>query len=183
METLVSSHLSQSTFPLQRIVSRKVSHRVNFNSTPSIPSLTIDAETFIKVSKKCNIVPLYRCIFSDQLTPVMAYRCLVNEENREAPSFLFDSFGQGFQASNVGRYSAVGHKPVMEILAKENRVTIMNNEDGQKTEEFVDDPLIIPQRIMERWIPSQIDELPDFFCGMKLIFDVPFSVNRIELVK
>ncbi|KAF5182889.1 Anthranilate synthase alpha subunit 1 protein [Thalictrum thalictroides] len=127
--------------------------------------LVNDQDTFTNVSKKCNLIPLYRCIFSDQLTPVLAYRCLVKEEDRESPSFLFDSFGQGYQASNVGRYSAVGHEPVMEILAKENRVTIIDHDEGLKREEFVDDPMKIPERIMKGWIPMQVHELPDFFCG------------------
>jgi len=45
----------------------------------------------VEASKNANVVPLYRCIFSDHLTPVLAYRCLVEEDNREAPSFLFES--------------------------------------------------------------------------------------------
>jgi anthranilate synthase component 1 len=42
-----------------------------------------------------NLLPLRRCIFSDHLTPVLAYRCLVREDDREAPSFLFESVEQG----------------------------------------------------------------------------------------
>ncbi|ONK62069.1 uncharacterized protein A4U43_C07F40 [Asparagus officinalis] len=41
-----------------------------------------------------NLVPLYLCIFSDHLTPVLAYRCLVSEDDRDAPSFLFESVEQ-----------------------------------------------------------------------------------------
>jgi anthranilate synthase component 1 len=49
----------------------------------------------------CNILPLKRCIFSDHLTPVLAYRCLVREDDREAPSFLFESVEQGSEGTNV----------------------------------------------------------------------------------
>ena len=45
----------------------------------------------MEAAKRSNLVPLYQCIFSDQLTPVLAYRCLVKEDDREAPSFLFES--------------------------------------------------------------------------------------------
>lgn len=55
----------------------------------------------MEASKKGNLVPLYHCIFSDQLTPVLAYRCLVKEDDREAPSFLFESVEPGFQVSSV----------------------------------------------------------------------------------
>lgn len=44
-----------------------------------------------------NIVPLVQRLFSDQLTPVLAYRCLVKEDDQEAPSFLFESVVNGDQ--------------------------------------------------------------------------------------
>ncbi|MCL7051567.1 hypothetical protein MKW94_005120, partial [Papaver nudicaule] len=113
----------------------------------------------------CNLVPLYRCIFSDQLTPVLAYRCLVKEDDRDAPSFLFESVEQGFGSANVGRYSVIGAQPTMEIVAKENLVTIMDHEERSKTEESVADPMDVPRRIMEGWKPQLINELPDAFCG------------------
>ncbi|CAD5166969.1 unnamed protein product [Musa acuminata subsp. malaccensis] len=120
---------------------------------------------FMEAAKKGNLVPLYQCIFSDHLTPVQAYRCLVKEDDREAPSFLFESVEQGLRGTNVGRYSVVGAQPAMEIVAKENTVSIMDHEEGRMTEETVEDPMQIPRRIMEGWTPQFIDELPDAFCG------------------
>lgn len=110
-------------------------------------------------------MPLYRCIFSDHLTPVLAYRCLVKEDDREAPSFLFESVEQGSRGTNVGRYSVVGAQPAMEIVAKENMVTIMDHEEGSRTEKIVDDPMAVPREIMAGWSPQLIDDLPDAFCG------------------
>lgn len=46
-------------------------------------------------------MPLYRCIFSDQLTPVLAYRCLVDKDDREAPSFLYESVEPSLHGSSV----------------------------------------------------------------------------------
>ena len=57
----------------------------------------------MEAAKKGNLVPLNRCIFSDQLTPVLAYRCLVKEDDREAPSFLFESVEPGSRVSSVVR--------------------------------------------------------------------------------
>ncbi|KAL9332599.1 hypothetical protein ACSQ67_002209 [Phaseolus vulgaris] len=105
------------------------------------------------------------CIFSDQLTPVLAYRILLKEDDREAPSFLFESAEPSYHASSVGRYSVVGAHPSMEIVAKENKVTIIDHESGNLTEKFVDDPIMIPKEISEGWKPCLIDELPDAFCG------------------
>lgn len=53
----------------------------------------------------------------------------------------------------------------MEIVAKENNVTIMDHEEGLLTEEIVDDPISVPRRISETWNPQLIDDLPDTFCG------------------
>ncbi|KAJ0046489.1 hypothetical protein Pint_06468 [Pistacia integerrima] len=134
-------------------------------SLSSSPSLVNDTTRFAEASKNGNLVPLYRCIFSDQLTPVLAYRCLVKEDDREAPSFLFETVEPGSRGSTVGRYSVVGAQPVMEIVAKENKVTIVDHVEGNVVEEVVGDPMVIPRRISERWKPQLIDGLPDAFCG------------------
>ncbi|KAG6492093.1 anthranilate synthase alpha subunit 1, chloroplastic-like [Zingiber officinale] len=124
-----------------------------------------EAFKFAEAAKIGNLVPLRRCIFSDQLTPVVAYRCLVKEGDYEVPSFLFESVEQGSRGNNVGRYSVVGAHPAMEIVVRENMVSVMDHEEGRMTEEIVDDPMEIPKRIMEGWSPQTIDELPDSFCG------------------
>lgn len=120
---------------------------------------------FREAAKDGNLIPLYRSIFSDHLTPVLAYRCLVKEDERDAPSFLFESVEPGLKASSVGRYSVVGAQPTMEIVAKENMVTIVDHKKGERTEKFVEDPMIVPRLYMEKWKPQRIDELPEAFCG------------------
>ncbi|PIA32155.1 hypothetical protein AQUCO_04500032v1 [Aquilegia coerulea] len=183
----VSPHFSPSSFRLfsvsfvNSISTRSSSFVTLFKSTTSrrLPSLKCssvsstpsslveseDAVKFKEASKKGNLVPLYRCIFSDHLTPVLAYRCLVEEDDREAPSFLFESVEQGAKGTNVGRYSVIGAQPTMEIVAKENFVTIMDHEEGSRTEEIVEDPMGIPRRIMETWAPQLLEELPNAFVG------------------
>lgn len=63
----------------------------------------------------------------------------------------------------------VGAQPTLEIVAKENLVTIMDHEEGLRTEEVVEDPMVIPRRLTEGWSPQLIDELPDAFCGNQRI--------------
>ncbi|EEF35519.1 anthranilate synthase alpha subunit 1, chloroplastic [Ricinus communis] len=128
-------------------------------------SLVSDGAKFTEAAKQGNLVPLHSCIFSDQLTPVTAYRCLVKEDDREAPSFLFESVEPGSRDSSVGRYSVIGAQPAIEIVAKENKVTIMDHEEGSLTEDFAEDPMTIPRRISEGWKPQLISELPEAFCG------------------
>lgn len=76
----------------------------------SLP-LVDNADKFIEASKKGNVIPLYRCIFSDHLTPVLAYRCLVKEDERDAPSFLFESAEPGLHiSSTVSYFNSMKHK-------------------------------------------------------------------------
>nr|AFR69324.1 anthranilate synthase alpha 1 [Oryza sativa] len=128
----------------------------------------------------CNILPLKRCIFSDHLTPVLAYRCLVREDDREAPSFLFESVEQGSEGTNVGRYSVVGAQPAMEIVAKANHVTVMDHKMKSRREQFAPDPMKIPRSIMEQWNPQIVEGLPDAFCGGWVGF---FSYDTVRYVE
>ncbi len=54
-------------------------------------------ERFSDAAQRGNLVPLYERHMCDQLTAVLAYRCLVKEDDREAPSFLFESVVNGTQ--------------------------------------------------------------------------------------
>ena len=67
----------------------------------------------------------------------------------------------------------------MEIVAKENKVAIMDHESGHLTEEIVDDPMLIPKRISEGWKPHFTSELPDAFCGEHTTFMTPMFQSRI----
>ncbi|XP_076939476.1 anthranilate synthase alpha subunit 1, chloroplastic-like [Bidens hawaiensis] len=129
------------------------------------PSIGAEEAEFLKASRKGNLIPLHRCIFADHLTPVLAYRCLVKEEDREVPSFLFESVEPGFRTSQVGRYSVVGSDPSVEVIAKENNVTIMDHNKGSLIHKVADDPLEIPKSLSDGWKPQLVDGLPDTFCG------------------
>ncbi|KAL8516345.1 hypothetical protein ACS0TY_014849 [Phlomoides rotata] len=170
METLVPSYQYPRFAPRRRCTTTtaltatfRTPRTVKCSISP--PSFADHYVKFKEAAKNGNLVPLYSCIFSDHLTPVLAYRCLVKEDEREAPSFLFESVEPGLKASSVGRYSVIGAQPTMEIVAKENMVTTVDHLNGWKKEEFVDDPMVIPRRIMEKWKPQRIDELPEIFCG------------------
>ncbi|WZZ37813.1 hypothetical protein YC2023_034072 [Brassica napus] len=151
-------------------------------SVSSEASIVSDTKKHADGSKSTNLVPIFRCIFSDQLTPVLAYRCLVKEDDREAPSFLFESVEPGSQMSSVGRYSVVGAQPAMEIVAKEDKVIVMDHKSGSLTEEYVEDPMEIPRKISESWNPDPqlVQDLPDAFCGGWVGF---FSYDTVRYVE
>ncbi|XWS65864.1 hypothetical protein CRYUN_Cryun05aG0150500 [Craigia yunnanensis] len=179
---LVPSSHRLSQVPVTRIspAPTRFTTALKCRSALSSSSLVNDERKFVEAAKKGNLVPLHRCIFSDQLTPVLAYRCLVKEDDREAPSFLFESVEPGSRVSNVGRYSVVGAQPALEIVAKENKVMVMDHVEQCLTEEVVEDPLLIPRRISENWKPQLIDDLPDAFCGGWIGY---FSYDTVRYVE
>ena len=60
-----------------------------------------DFQRFKAAAQQGNLVPVYERIFSDALTPVLAYRCLVKEGNNVAPSFLLESVHSGDQQASI----------------------------------------------------------------------------------
>ncbi|KAL7201528.1 hypothetical protein ACSBR1_033266 [Camellia fascicularis] len=184
METLALSHRPVPSIPKLSVPSipTPISLTLFHSRTPHLHTLrcsalssqsSVDHSTkFREAATHGNLIPLYRSIFSDHLTPVLAYRCLVKEDDRDAPSFLYESVEPGLQVSSVGRFSVIGAQPSMEIVAKENMVTVMDHREGRKTEEIAEDPMVVPRRIMEKWKPQRLDELPEAFCEKKKL---PFS--------
>ena len=69
-------------------------------------------------------VPLAVRILADQLTPVAAYRRLVAEDERTAPSFLLESVEGG---ERQGRYSILGAHPSTEVIAFGRVVTVSDH--------------------------------------------------------
>lgn len=121
-----------------------------------------DFQQFQAAASKGNVVPLFERIFSDHLTPVLAYRCLVKEDNRDAPSFLFESVVNGNQ---TGRYSFVGAQPSVEIIAKDQHVIIDDRELGTAEEFDADDPLETAVQLSSGWRIAQDPALPQVFTG------------------
>ncbi|KAE8736033.1 Anthranilate synthase alpha subunit 1 [Hibiscus syriacus] len=169
---LVPSNHRLSQVPVTRNSPYSICSRSSLKCSSSVScSLLVNDETkFVEAAKNRNLVPLHRCIFSDQLNPVLAYRCLVKEDDKEAPSFLFESVEPGPRASSVFDCIRVvtvslGLNQQWKFVAKENKVMVMDHEEGCLTEQVVEDPMSIPKRISESWKPLLIDDLPDAFCG------------------
>ncbi len=110
-----------------------------------------------------RLVPLSRCLMSDHLTPVLAYRRLVRPDQRMAPSFLLESVVGGDRA---GRYSYLGTQPAIQVIARGHEVQVIDNDqpDRSRTTQS-DDPLGEMHRITESWRPAKADGLADFTGG------------------
>lgn len=112
-----------------------------------------------------RLVPVCRRLFSDTLTPVLAYRRLVRPDDRMAPSFLLESVEGGEHAA---RYSFVGAQPIVEVVAHGHEVTLKDHREGatDPTRTYTsDDPLGEMDRITTGWQLEQVEGLPDFKGG------------------
>ncbi|QDU33528.1 Anthranilate synthase component 1 [Poriferisphaera corsica] len=132
-----------------------------------------DFESFEKLALQDHppsdspLIPVCRRLFSDTLTPVLAYRRLIRNDPRMAPSFLFESVVDG---DRVGRYSYVGAHPIMQIIARGHNVEVLDHSGAGHTKSIIsEDPLMEMKRLIDNWkllLPDETQiKLPDFTGG------------------
>src|SRR3982751_6731837 len=104
-------------------------------------------EDFLKTARRGDLVPIYREILADRLTPVSAYEKIAGDGG----SFLLESVEGG---ERVGRYSFLGSDPFLTFRSK-NRVVWLT--EGDKTETFTlppdRDALHFLQELLQRYKP------------------------------
>ena len=126
-----------------------------------------DFETFKSLAKDVELVPVYRRITSDSLTPVSAFHKI--DAGRCA--CLFESVVGG---EKVGRYSFLATDPYLEIEAYQNRVTInsLSGVSASGTPTLVtrqlecDNPLDELRRQVEAVREAKVPGLPPFTSGV-----------------
>ncbi|MCC7146472.1 MAG: anthranilate synthase component I [Phycisphaeraceae bacterium] len=112
-----------------------------------------------------TLVTMYRRLLADQLTPVLAYRRLVEPDDRLAPSFLLESVVDG---ERIARYSFLGSRPVVELIAHGQDVEIKDHRYPQRSRKFHSpDPLKELERLTAGWHVVSGDRAPkpDFAGG------------------
>ena len=102
-----------------------------------------------------DLVPVYRRLVSDTLTPVSAY-CRLEEG---ANSFLFESVVGG---ERIGRYSFLGAGPFMQVEAFGKRIVV--TQAGRQEHRTVDDPLQFLHDLLQGYRSPLVPGLPRF-CG------------------
>ncbi|MCB9845875.1 MAG: chorismate-binding protein [Phycisphaeraceae bacterium] len=89
-------------------------------------------------------VPIGIRVLSDQLTPVLAYRRLVAQDARTAPSFLLESVEGG---ERQGRYSIMGAEPELCVVARGHEMVVVDREGNERAREQRADPLGVLREI------------------------------------
>lgn len=115
-------------------------------------------EEFIKLSKKGNLIPVYREILADFETPLSCF----NRIDRDKFSYLLESVEGG---ERIARYSFLGSEPSLVFTSKGKSITIMEN---NKSVSFntESDPLEEIKKIMKRFSFVPVKGLPRFSGGL-----------------
>ncbi|MEX1098653.1 MAG: chorismate-binding protein, partial [Planctomycetales bacterium] len=114
-----------------------------------------DFESFARLARGGDLVPVFRTLLSDTLTPVSAYARIA----RDDCSFLFESVVGG---EKIGRYSFLGTGAFLRLEAYGRDIVIT---EGDRVERrTVDDPLAELGRLLAEHRAIHVPGLPRF-CG------------------
>src|SRR5438128_522012 len=91
-------------------------------------------EEFAELARHASLVPVYRQLIGDTLTPVSAF-CKIQEEDW---AFLFESVVGG---ERVGRYSFLGSGPFLRFQAFDRKVQIQEVPAGDSKGRSVASPV------------------------------------------
>ena len=115
-----------------------------------------NSDAFEELAKSHDAVPVYRCLISDSLTPVSAFRRI--DEGQSA--CLFESVIGG---EKVGRYSFLAVNPSLSLKAAGRDFSVTVN--GEETTIECDDPLQELRNRLHADNVAELAELPPFAGG------------------
>ncbi len=130
-----------------------------------------DFAEFRQLAAGHTVVPVFRDLLCDSLTPVAAYRRLGAGDW----SFLFESVVGG---ERVGRYSFLGTDPFLRLEARDDQLTL-THADGRTETRTVDRPLAELGALVERYRAPALPDLPRF-CGGAVGYVAYDAVRRYE---
>ncbi|MDD5686950.1 MAG: anthranilate synthase component I [Elusimicrobia bacterium] len=119
------------------------------------PNLT----EFIKLSKKGNLIPVYKEILADKETPVSAF-LKISEGEEGKYSYLLESIEGG---EKWGEYSFLGNNPSKIVKYQNNILEIIENGKSKIINE--QDPFNYFKKLMSNYNPVKINGLPRFYGG------------------
>ncbi len=113
---------------------------------------------FLRLSKKANLVPVYREILADVDTPVSSFLKL-----GDLPySYLLESVEGG---EKIARYSFIGVSPSLIFKTKGKKVSIIETGKGEHTFETSHDLLFELEKILKHYHQAKVKGLPPFSGG------------------
>jgi len=114
-------------------------------------------EEFIDLSKKGNLIPVYRDMLTDFDTPLSCFAKI----DKGAYSFLLESVEGG---ERIARYSFLGSEPSIVFSSKGNKISLL---EGKVLKTFTaEDPIDELRKILARYKTVKVKGLPRFFGGL-----------------
>jgi anthranilate synthase component 1 len=126
--------------------------------------VTPDRDEFLTRAQRGNLIPVYREILADRLTPVSAYEKLTGmaATTDNGYAFLLESVEGG---ERLGRYSFLGSNPALILRTKGRRATLIEAGTARQIEIAPDeDPLSLLEQLLGRYQYVEDPALPRF-CG------------------
>ena len=117
-------------------------------------SLTLDQVK--ERARRAPMVPIFRDMLSDALTPVTAYAALA----ADGPAYLLESVERGEQ---LGRYSFVAADPMAIVSIAGGRATVQDASGRRDLEGS--DPLRALEGYLQTFAAEPAEGLPEGFCG------------------
>ena len=118
-----------------------------------MPSVTRDE--FVSLVERARaggaavcVVPVGVRVLADVVTPILAYRRLVDADERTAPSFLLESVEGG---ERQGRYSILGSRPALEVGVRDARARVVDHHAGTEREEGCADQIGLVRGLTAGW--------------------------------
>ncbi|MBW2674972.1 MAG: anthranilate synthase component I [Deltaproteobacteria bacterium] len=114
-------------------------------------------QTFEKLAREGNLIPVYREILADTETPVSVLMKLRSKSH----AFLLESVEGG---EKWGRYTFLGADP--RVIFSVNGAEVLIQEEGKTdSHEHGGDPLRFLRELMARYQPVHVEGLPRFYGG------------------
>ncbi|MFP4056102.1 MAG: anthranilate synthase component I [Candidatus Brocadiia bacterium] len=112
---------------------------------------------FQRLARTANVIPVYRQLLADTLTPVSAFQKLDVADH----GFLLESVTGG---ERIGRYSFLGGGPPAILRARDHRVEIVR---GQAVKQYESaDPLGEVEQLLAHTHPARLPDLEAFTGGV-----------------
>ena len=119
-----------------------------------------DLEEFKRLSKKGNLIPVYKEILADLDTPVTAFLKLGG-----TPSFLLESLIESLEGGEKwARYTFLGSRPSKIIKGRGKRVEIIEDQNNRQVFNS-ENPLNLIKKEISAYKPVEVRGLPRFFGG------------------
>ena len=120
------------------------------------PEYFPDRQTFREKYQQGNVVPVYRQLMADTLTPVSAFQKIADSSY----AFLFESASG---PENIGRYCFLGSRPFAQFQSRGHSVRIREGESIR--EMTTENPFEAFRSYLDKFQLAHVDGLPRFSSG------------------